>query len=75
MFISIDILIHFNSDWNIMMKTDASNYALTECLFQRDSDSELIKLVIFYFWKLIKSEQNWKIYVKEIIVIIVSLKK
>ena len=57
------------------MKTDVLNYVLVKCLSQRNSDSTLIRLVTFYFQKLIKFKQNWEIYNKEIIIIIVLLKK
>ena len=57
-FININILIYFNSDWKIMMKTNVLNYILVKCLSQKNSDSRLIKLVTFYFQKLIKSEWN-----------------
>ena len=58
MFVSTDILTHFNLNWNMMMKTDTLNYILIKCLFQKDSNSKLIKSVTFYSQKLIKSEQN-----------------
>ena len=59
----------------MMMETDTLDYALAECLSQRDLNSELIRLMTFYSQKLIKSEQNQEIYDKKMIVIVVSLKK
>ena len=59
----------------MMIKTDISDYVLMKYLSQRDLNSKLIKMITFYFQKLIKSKQNWEIYNKKIIIIIVLLKK
>ena len=56
------------------MKADASNQVLDSVLSQKNK-SENLHSVAFYLWKFTKSELNYKIHNKELLVIVKAFKQ
>ncbi len=67
------ILKHFNSIKEAILKTDFSNYVNDEVLSQYD-DENILHSVIFYSKNMIFAKCNYKIYNKELLIIICCLK-
>jgi len=67
------ILKHFNLIKKIILKTDFLNYMNNKVLFQYD-DEEILYLMIFYNKNMIFIKCNYKIYDKELLIIIYCLK-
>ncbi len=67
------ILKHFNSIKEVILKTDFLNYVNDEVLSQYD-DEDILHSVIFYSKNMILAECNYKIYDKELLIIIHCLK-
>ena len=65
------ILIYFNPTKKAYIETDLSDYVTADILSQIGDDGELY-LVTFYSRKIILAEYNYKIYNKELLVIIKS---
>jgi hypothetical protein len=63
------ILCHFDHDWEVMVKTDASDYISTSILSQYD-DEGVLHPVTFFSKKHSLAECNYKIYDKELMAII-----
>ena len=55
------------------VETNASEYAIGEVLFQEQKGKW--KLITFLFWTIQPAERNYKIYNKELLVIIEALTK
>ena len=68
-FTSDVILCHYNSDLKLVMKTDASDYVSEGILSQYD-ENDILHLIAYFFKKHSPAECNYKIYDKELIVII-----
>ena len=73
-FITTLILAHFDPDLKYIVKTDLSNHALKGVLLQYNKNSKLY-LVAFFFQKLAPAKSNYKIYNKELLVIIRCFKQ
>ncbi len=67
------ILKHFNSIREAILKTNFLNYVNDEVLSQYD-DEDILHSVIFYSKNMILAECNYKIYDKELLIIIRCLK-
>ena len=63
------ILTHFNPDLKYIIKTDSSNHALGGVLLQYNKNSKLY-LIIFLSQKLAPTKLNYKIYNKELLIIV-----
>jgi hypothetical protein len=72
MFISVSILVSFNHTCTIMMKTDFSDWCIDEILLQLMND--VWRLCVYYSKKNASAECNYKIYDKEMLIIIQCLK-
>jgi hypothetical protein len=68
-FISVPILAHFNLVWDIIVKTDASDYISTGMLSQYDNDN-ILYLVAYFLKKHSPVECNYEIYDKELMAIV-----
>ena len=68
------MLIHFNSELHLRVKTDASGYALTGILSQFVSERTWYP-VIFWLKKMIPAEQQYKIHNQELLVIVMIFKQ
>ena len=68
-FIMISILAHFDSDLKCVLEADSSDHAQKNVLSQYDKNDVLCS-VVFFSWKLNAAESNYKIYDKELLVII-----
>jgi len=68
------ILCHYNSDHKIVIEIDASNYVFKDILFQYD-ENELLHSVAYFSKKHNSVECNYKIYNKELMIIIYAFKK
>ena len=73
-FITALILAYFNPNLKCIVKTDSSNYVLGGVLSQYNKDGELY-LVAFLSQKLAPAKSNYKIYNKELLVIIRCFKQ
>jgi len=67
------VLKHFNLIREAILKTDFLNYVNDEVLSQYDDES-ILHSVIFYSKNMILAECNYKIYNKELLIIICCLK-
>ena len=63
------VFIYFNLNLKYIIKTDLSNHVLGGVLLQYNKNSKLY-LIAFFFQKLGPAELNYKIYNKELLVII-----
>jgi len=73
MFISVSILVSFNHICTIMMKTDFLSWCIDEILLQLMND--VWRLYTYYSKKNASAECNYKIYDKEMLIIIQCLKE
>jgi len=73
MFISVSILISFNHTHMTVMKTDFSNWCIDETLLQLINN--VWRLYVYYSKKNASAECNYKIYDKEMLIIIQCLKE
>jgi len=63
------ILRHFNQTHETILEIDSFNYVNNEVLFQYD-DEEVLHSIIFYSKNMSSAECNYKIYDKELLIII-----
>ena len=68
-FTTTSILRRFDSDREILVKTDAFDYVSADVLSQHDDD-DLLHSVAFFSKKYSSAEYNYKIYDKELMTII-----
>ncbi len=68
------ILRHYNSDHKIVIEIDASNYVFKDILFQYD-ENEILHSVTYFSKKHNSVECNYKIYNKELMIIVCTFKK
>jgi hypothetical protein len=73
-FITTLILAHFNPNLECVVKTDLSNYILGGVLSQYNKNGELY-LIAFLSQKLTPAKLNYKIYDKELLIIIKYFKQ
>jgi len=73
-FITALILAHFNPNLKYIVEIDLSDYTLGGVLSQYNKNSELY-LVAFLFQKLAPTKLNYKIYNKELLIIIRCFKQ
>lgn len=67
-FTTTPVLMHFNLTWQIMIKTDASDYAVAAILSQVSEDGQL-HLVAFHSRTMSPAKWNYDIYDKELLAI------
>ena len=68
-FISAPILMHFDTEKEIIVKTDASDYVSAGIMSQYD-DNSVLHLVAYFSRKHSPAECNYEIYDKELMAII-----
>src|SRR5437588_10351811 len=68
-FTSTSILAHFDSNKEILVKANASNYVSAEILSQRD-DEEILHPMIFFSKKHSSAKCNYEIYDKKLMTIV-----
>ena len=73
-FVSIDMLIHFNSNLKIWIEIDAFDYVIATILFQRDAN-DMLRLVAFMFKKMFLAKCNYEIYNKKLLTIVRAFEK
>ncbi len=61
--------MHYNPDLPVTVKTDASDYVVTEVMSQRD-DNEQLRPVTYFSFKMLSAECNYEIYDKKLLAII-----
>ena len=66
--------IHFDFEKKIKMKTNASNFVVTNILSQRNDDDHW-RSITFWSRKLISAEQNYKTHDQELFVIVTTFKQ
>ena len=69
MFITTSILIHFNYDKKVILKTNFSNNVFVDVMSQYEND-DLLHFVAFFFRKHFVQEINYEIYDKKFLAII-----
>ena len=68
------MLQNFNLKKPITFKTDVSDYMITDVLSQSNEKKNLYS-VIFFSSKMFSEEYNYKIYNKELLIIVKAFKK
>ena len=68
-FMTASILAYFDSDLECVLEADLSDHIQEDVLLQYDKNDVLCS-VIYFSWKLNAAESNYKIYNKELFVII-----
>ncbi len=68
------ILHHYNSDHKIVIKINALNYVFKDILFQYD-ENEILHSIAYFLKKHNLIECNYKIYDKELMIIVCTFKK
>jgi hypothetical protein len=68
-FVSAPILAHFHPDRQIILETDASDYAVAAILSQEDPETKRTHPVAFYSRSMSPAELNYEIYDKELLAI------
>ncbi len=71
-FIKTSILLHFDSKRKIRLKIDASNFAISEILFQLIEETNQWHFVAFFFRKMFVAKQNYEIEKAEMFIVIES---
>ena len=64
----------FNLERQIVLETDASDYAIRMCISQLDLDGRL-RLVAFYSRKMVPIELNYEIHDKELLAIVKAFRE
>jgi len=67
--IETSILRHFDQTHETILEINSFNYVNDEVLFQYD-DEEVLHLIVFYSKNMSFAECNYKIYDKELLIII-----
>jgi hypothetical protein len=62
---SVPILAHFHAIWDVIIKTDTSNYVSTSVLSQYDNDN-ILHPMAYFSKKYSPMECNYDIYDKEL---------
>src|SRR5215469_18553478 len=74
-FTSAPILSHFHPDQQIILETDASNYAIAAILSQENPETKTIHPIAFYSHTMSSAELNYEIYDKELLVIFTAFQE
>ena len=74
MFTEISVLMQFNLNHKIIMKTDFFRYVINKLLQQYD-DQDFLHLCVFFFCKNKDAECNYKIYNKKLLIIVKCLRE
>ena len=62
----------FNPNKPIIIETNISNYTVRASISQKQAGK--LRLVAFYLKKMLLVEQNYKIYNKELLVVVITFK-
>ncbi|KAE8222388.1 hypothetical protein CF319_g4403 [Tilletia indica] len=73
LFTSPPILRHFNSALPTTIETDASDFAISAILSQRDSDSNLLHPCAFISRKMNPAERNYDVHDKELLAVVTAI--
>jgi len=73
-FITVSILMHYNSNLLVTVKIDVFDYVVIEVMSQRD-DNEQLRSVIYFSFKMLLAECNYEIYDKKLLAIIRAFEK
>ncbi len=73
-FITVSILMHYNSNLLVTVKIDVFDYVVIEVMSQRD-DNEQLRPVIYFSFKMLFAECNYEIYDKKLLAIIRAFEK
>ena len=73
-FINAPILIHFNSNKQVLVKVDVFDYVFVGILSQYD-DNDILHPIAFFSKKHFSTECNYEIYDKELMTIIRCFEK
>jgi len=68
-FITVSILMHYNSNLFVTVKIDVFDYVVIEVMSQRD-DNEQLRSVVYFSFKMLFAECNYEIYDKKLLAII-----
>ena len=68
------MLQNFNSEKPVIFKTNTSDYIITN-VFSQLNEKGNFYLIIFFFSKMFSEKYNYKIYDKELLIIIKAFKK
>ncbi len=74
MFITVSILMHYNSNLLVTVKIDVFDYVVIKVMFQQD-DNEQLRFMIYFSFKMLLAECNYEIYDKKLLVIIRAFEK
>jgi len=74
MFITVSILMHYNSNLLVTVKIDVFDYVVIEVMSQRD-DNEQLRSVTYFSFKMLLAECNYEIYDKKLLAIIRAFEK
>lgn len=74
MFTTASILATFDSERQIVFKTDASDYTISMCINQPNPEKRL-KFIAFYLQKMIPTKLNYEIHNKELLAIVATFSK
>ncbi len=74
MFITVSILMHYNSNLLVTVKIDVFNYVVIEVMSQQD-DNEQLRSIIYFSFKMLLAEYNYEIYDKKLLAIIRAFEK
>ena len=74
-FTSAPILKHFHPDRQILIETDASDYAVAAVLSQVDPNDKLVHPIAFFSRSMAPAELNYEIYDKELLAIHAAFKE
>ncbi len=73
-FITVSILMHYNSNLLVTVKIDVFDYVVIEVMSQQD-DNEQLRSVIYFSFKMLFTECNYEIYDKKLLAIIRAFEK
>ncbi len=73
-FITVSILMHYNLNLLVTVKIDIFDYVVIEVMSQQD-DNEQLRSMIYFSFKMLFAECNYKIYDKKLLVIIKAFEK
>ncbi len=74
MFITVFILMHYNLNLLMTVKINVFNYVVIKVMSQQD-DNEQLRFMIYFSFKMLLAECNYKIYDKKLLTIIRAFEK
>ena len=66
------VLATYDSNLEIVMKIDASDFALGACLSQKHD--EKLRSIAYHFWMFLPAKFNYDVYNKKLLIIVVACK-